>query len=470
MLLKRLYDDKLAQASYIIGCQASGDAIVIDPLRDAEMYIAAAQAEGVRISHVTETHIHADFASGARELAQRTGATLLLSDEGDADWKYAFAKSANAQLLHDGDSFMVGNIRLTVWHTPGHTPEHICFLVTDTPATDEPMGVVTGDFVFVGDVGRPDLLEKAANVVGTMRESARRLFQSLQRFKTLPDHLQIWPGHGAGSACGKALGAIPSSTIGYERIANWAFRIDTEDEFVDEVLKGQPEPPRYFALMKRINKAGPDLLNGFRMPPVMNPAAVAEALASDSTVLDLRPAAMYAAHFITGTINIPLNKSFTNWAGSLLNYDEDLVLIGEENAVRSAVRDLALIGFDRVSGWTDERVIDAWEGDTGSITQMSVHDLQESGRQIVDVRRSSEWEEGHIPGAQHVVLGSLTDRLDEIDRDRPVALHCQGGGRSSIAASLLHAQGYRNIVNVEGGFGAWQASDLPVEVGDPSRT
>lgn len=468
MLLRRLYDDKLAQASYIIGCQATGDAIVVDPLRDVESYVAAAEAEGVRITHVTETHIHADFASGARELALRTGARLLLSDEGDANWKYAFAQSAGAQLLHDGDSFMVGNIRLTVWHTPGHTPEHICFLVTDTPATAEPMGAVTGDFVFVGDVGRPDLLERAANVAGTMRISAQHLFHSIQRFKTLPDYLQIWPGHGAGSACGKALGAIPSSTLGYERIANWAFQIDTEEEFVDEVLRGQPEPPRYFALMKQINKIGPDLLNGFRMPPVMHAAAVAEALQGTVTVVDLRPAPTFATRFIAGSINIPMNKSFTNWAGSLLNYDRDVVLIGDEGPVRSAVRDLALIGFDRVTGWSDPRIVDSWQGETGSIAQMTVNELSSSKRQVIDVRRATEWQEGHVQGAHHMALNSLPARLSEIRRDQPVAIMCKGGGRSSIAASLLHAQGYRDLVNVTGGIDAWSAADLPVIVDEPA--
>ena len=202
MLLKRFYDNGLAQASYLIGCSATGEAIVVDANRDVEQYVRAASDEGLRVTHVTETHIHADFVSGSRELAARTGAKLLLSDEGGPEWRYAFAAAADATLLRDGDSFMVGNIRFDVLHTPGHTPEHLSFLVTDTPATDRPMGAITGDFIFVGDVGRPDLLERAANVAGTMRASAQALFRSIQRFKQLPDSLQIWPGHGAGSACG----------------------------------------------------------------------------------------------------------------------------------------------------------------------------------------------------------------------------------------------------------------------------
>ena len=214
MFFKRFYDTKLAQASYLIGCQQTGEALVVDPNRDVEQYVTAADAEGLRVTHVTETHIHADFVSGARELAARTGARLLLSDEGDAEWKYAYAAGAKARLLKDGDSFMVGNVRIEALHTPGHTPEHLSFLVTDMPAAAGPWGILTGDFVFVGDVGRPDLLERAAGYVGTMEAAAHTLFHSLERFRALTDHVQVWPGHGAGSACGKSLGAIASSTVG----------------------------------------------------------------------------------------------------------------------------------------------------------------------------------------------------------------------------------------------------------------
>ena len=247
MILKHFYEEKLAQASYLIGCVSTGEALVGDPNRDVEQYIKAAETEGLRITHVTETHIHADFVSGSRELAARTGATLYLSDEGDENWKYAFAEEAGAVLLRDGDTLMVGNIRIEVLHTPGHTPEHLIFLVTDTAEADKPMGAITGDFVFVGDVGRPDLLEKAAGVEGSTDAAARTLFRSLEKFKEQPDYLQVWPGHGAGSACGKRLSSVPQSTVGYERMFNWAFSIEDEDEFVRTVLAEQPEPPKYFA-------------------------------------------------------------------------------------------------------------------------------------------------------------------------------------------------------------------------------
>ncbi len=473
MLLKRFYDTNLAQASYLIGCAATGEALVVDANRDVEEYIRAATAEGLRVTHVTETHIHADFVSGSRELAQRTGAQLLLSDEGGADWHYAFAADAGATLLHDGDTFMVGNLKFDVLHTPGHTPEHLSFLVTDTPATDKPMGAVTGDFVFVGDVGRPDLLEKAAKIEGTMVAGARTLFQSLQRFKQLPDYLQIWPGHGAGSACGKALGAVPFSTIGYERIANWGFTVTDEDEFVQMVLDGQPEPPRYFAEMKRINKEGPRPIGGFRRPERLPASRLKGLLAESALVVDTRSAAEYAARHVPGTINIPLDKSFSTWAGWLVPYDRDFYLIVDDSCahcVDEAVRDLAMIGLDNVTGYLGTDVVEAWAaagGELGTVPQISAAELAEQRRTnevaVVDVRGHAEWEAGHLAGVPNIPVGYLPNRLAEIPRDRPVVVHCQSGARSSIAASLLRARGLTNVVNLTGGFAEWQARGNPVE-------
>src|SRR5574337_1101086 len=238
MLLRRFYDSKLAAASYLLGCTETGEALVVDPGRDAEQYAQAAAQEHLRITAVTETHIHADFVSGSRELAARTGARLLLSGEGGTDWHYRFARGDGATLLRDHDRFSVGRIQVEVLHTPGHTPEHLSFMVTDTAATGQPMGVFTGDFIFVGDVGRPDLLERAAHHVGTMEAGARQLFGAIGRFLELPDYLQLWPGHGAGSACGKALGAVPQTTLGYEKMFNWAFGVADEAGFVREVLAG----------------------------------------------------------------------------------------------------------------------------------------------------------------------------------------------------------------------------------------
>ncbi len=481
MLLKRFYDIKLAQASYLIGCQATGEALVVDANRDVAQYIDAADEEGLRVTHVTETHIHADFVSGSRELAQRTGAQLLLSDEGDADWKYAFATQAHATLLHDHDVFMVGNLRIEVLHTPGHTPEHLSFVVTDTPASAGPMGVLTGDFVFVGDVGRPDLLEKAAKVLGTMEAGARTLFHSLQAFKQLPDHLQIWPGHGAGSACGKALGAVPMTTIGYEKVANWGLVISDEQEFVDAVLAGQPEPPKYFAEMKRINKIGPAILNGFRRPERLAPSRLAELVAGGASVVDTRPAAAYADGFVPGTINIPLNKSFNTWAGWLLAFDQPFYLLVDDDsdgsAIDTAVRDLAMIGLDHAAGFFG---MDALGAETAAgrllatMPQLSPSEVAQRIKAgdvtVIDVRGATEWEAGHLHGVANIPLGYLTDHLAELPTSSPLVLHCQGGARSAIGASLLRAHGFTNVMNMSGGFAAWEAANLPVEhsVGAPA--
>lgn len=470
MLLKRFYDTKLAQASYLIGCQKTGEAIVIDANRDVAQYIAAAAEEGVRVTHVSETHIHADFVSGSRELAHRTGAQLLLSDEGDADWKYAFAAESGATLLHDHDVFMIGNLKFEVLHTPGHTPEHIAFMVTDTPASLQPIGVVTGDFVFVGDVGRPDLLEKAAKVMGTMEAGARTLFRSLQRFKQLPDHLQIWPGHGAGSACGKALGAVPTSTLGYEKIVNWGLRIEDEQEFVNGVLEGQPEPPKYFAEMKRINKVGPAILGEYRRPARLGLGQLDALLSGGAPVVDTRDADSFAAALIPGTINIPFNRSFTTWAGWLLPYTADAYLIADTDAIDAMVRDLAMIGLDRVAGYLTTDVVEAWRASgrtLDAIAQRAPSDvaamMADAGVTVLDVRGATEYEAGHLRGVRNIPVGYLGEHVDELPRETPLVLHCQGGARSAIAASVLRARGFGNVVNMSGGFGAWQSAGLPVD-------
>ena len=475
MLLKRFYDDKLAQASYLVGCAATGEALVIDPHRDVAEYLRAAEQEGMRITHVTETHIHADFVSGSRELAQRAGATLFLSDEGDASWKYAFARDAGAVLLKDGDSFMVGNIKVQALHTPGHTPEHLAFMITDTPATDRPMGVVTGDFIFAGDVGRPDLLEKAAKVMGTMEAGARTLYRSLQKFKRLPDYLQLWPGHGAGSACGKSLGAIPSSTLGYEKIANWGLADVTEDEFVEQVLTGQPEPPKYFAEMKRINKEGPRILHGLHRPERLPETRIAALLDDGATVVDTRPWAEFAVGSIPGTINVPLTKSFTTWAGWLLPYDRPFYLIVDDastHAIDEAVHDLAMIGLDQVAGFFGAAVIDAWTAEhreLATVPQMTSRELATAlltaSVSVVDVRGAAEWAAGHLPGVPNIPLGYLADRIGELPTDRPLVVHCQSGSRSAIEASVLRSMGMKNVVNLVGGFVDWQAAGNPVERG-----
>lgn len=472
MLLRRFYDDKLAQASYMVGCQATGEALVVDPNRDVDTYLSAAEEEGMVIRWVSETHIHADYLSGSRELAARTGAQLLLSGDAPPEWQYAFAEADGARVVHDGDELALGNVRVRIMHTPGHTPEHISFMITDGAASDEPMGVLTGDFVFVGDVGRPDLLEKAAGVKDTMEDGARVLHRALTRFRTLPGYLQILPGHGAGSACGKALGSVPSSTLGYEQMVNWAFQCETEDDFVAQVLQDQPEPPRYFADMKRMNRDGPPLLRtGLPQPPELPWDQLARVVASGDPVVDTRDRDRFAARHIPGTLNIPLTRSFPNWCGWFLPYDRPIHLIADgPERLREAVRDLALIGLDNVAGWFEAGASEAWRDQRGALGGYEVtswHEaeraVRDEGALLLDVRNQTEWNEAHAPGAHHIHLGYLRGRVDELPRDRKILVYCRTGARSAIGTSVLRAEGFTEVANVDGGIVDRMALGLPVE-------
>jgi len=475
MIVTRFFEPAIAQASYLIGCAATGEAIVIDPNRDITPYLAAAAREGVRITCVTETHIHADFASGARELAHATGARLLLSDEGDADWKYAFAQEG--RLIRHGDRISIGNIHIDVVHTPGHTPEHLTFLITDGAAADQPIAAATGDFLFVGDVGRPDLLEKAAGITGTMEAGARTLWRSLRAFAAHEDWLQIWPGHGAGSACGKGISAIPYSTLGYERRFNWAFAVKSEDEFVARVLDGQPDPPTYFARMKALNKRGPDLRRT-SLPPLLDGTCLLPLVQAGALVIDTRAAEAFAERHLPGTLNLATGGSFVTWAGWLLPYDTDFYLIARDAAddtVAELVRQLALIGLDRVAGvFGPEAIQSALTAGaaSGVVAQMTpaalAAHLAAGDVDVLDVRHDNEWSAGHIAGATHIPLGHLTARLAEVPSGRPLVVHCKAGTRSAIAVSLLARLGRTNVTNMPGGFDAWEAAGLPVGQG-PAR-
>jgi hydroxyacylglutathione hydrolase len=456
MYLKRFYDDNLAQASYLVGCQAAGVAIVIDASRDVRPYIQDAQSQGLKIVAATETHIHADYLSGSRQLAHETGAKMYLSKEGGPDWQYQFA-SDNDVLVGDGDVIRVGNLTLKVMHTPGHTPEHISFILTDHPATEKPIGAFTGDFVFVGDVGRPDLLEKAAGLKDTMKKGAVDLYRSIQRFKEYPDHLQIWPAHGAGSACGKALGAVPSSVLGYEKIANWAFRVDTEDEFVEAILDGQPEPPKYFAMMKKLNKEGPALLDGYE-PSHLEASKLAE-IQSGKTLLDLRGTEAFAQEHPKGAIFLPTGSAFVNWAGWLLSYDEDVYfLLDDESHLEKFFRGMGSIGLDNVKGFfTESDLSSSIEMESSQRIEAEKVDLNSPS--ILDVRSQKEWNDGHLDRAKHIHLGYLLDRMDEVP-ENPV-VHCRSGLRSLIASALLQRAGKKPI-DVLGGYNALRGMRVAV--------
>ncbi|MEM7227727.1 MAG: MBL fold metallo-hydrolase [Planctomycetota bacterium] len=470
--MRMVYDEKLAQAAYLLGCQRTGEAIVIDPERDVDRYIELAARHELTIVAVAETHIHADFLSGARELAERIGARVYLSHEGGPDWTYQWLDQRtdggtyDHVLLHDGDAFTVGNIQFKVMHTPGHTPEHIAYLVTDLGSgATEPIGLITGDFVFVGDLGRPDLLETAAGQQGAMEPSARRLFHTVDRLDPLPDFVQVWPAHGAGSACGKALGAVPMSTIGYEKRFNPALQAATsEREFIDFILTGQPEPPMYFATMKRLNKVGPPVLGGLPTPTQLTVDDLLALNPQQVAIIDARPWDEFRAGHIPDTLAIPMSHTFNSDAGSFLGEQDEIYLIIDPDNLDEALRDLIRVGLDQVCGWVDANELRA-RTDLASrlrtIPEVTVEEalqLAESPDvQVLDVRRATEFAEGHIPHAINVAHTRIASRLDEVPGDHRLLVNCRTGWRSARTSAYLRRLGF-DVTNLQGGMLAWEAA------------
>lgn len=461
MFFEHVYETGLAQSSYVVGCQDSGEAIVIDPKRDIDTYLEIAKKNQLKITHIAETHIHADFLSGSRELAAATGAKLYLSDEGAPDWQYEFSHIG----LKNNDVIDVGNLSLQVLHTPGHTPESISFLLTDHPASDKPVMIFTGDFVFVGDVGRPDLLEKSAGIKGSQEAGAKQLFASLQEFKTLPDHIQLWPGHGAGSACGKALGAVPSSTVGYEKISNWALQHEKEEAFIKELLQGQPEPPRYFNKMKQLNKVDRPLLVEVPELPKLSPGDFTNQYRQGVPVIDTRNKIVFDNGFLKGALNLQNNKSLSTWAGWMVDYGKPFIVIAPDTETEEITRKLMRIGLDDLKGAiTDiqELNIPLKKSDNVDIDYVK----SKSGSpevQLVDLRSASEFDDGHIPGAENIFVGTLSLNLDKISKDKEVIVYCQTGDRAAIAYSLLVKSGFTNIKKYPGSMSDWLAHNETVE-------
>lgn len=470
MLLRMIYDESLAQAAWLIGCQRTGEAIVVDPERDVDRYLSLAAKEGLRVTAVAETHIHADFLSGARELAEQVGAMLYLSDEGDADWKYRWLNSKRGggsyahRLLRHGDTFKVGGIEFKALHTPGHTPEHLCYLVTDRGGgANEPIGILTGDFLFVGDLGRPDLLETAAGHGGSAKPSAERLFKSLEILRSLPDWLQVWPGHGAGSACGKALGAVPQTTVGYEKRFNAALAAATSERaFVDFILSGQPEPPLYFARMKRDNRDGPRLLGGLPKPEALTAQSLASLDPRRTAILDTRSWEAFRAGHVPGSLFQPLGRSFTVDVGSMVDEGEPIALIVEPDRLEEAIRMLVRIGLDEIVGWYDPSQMEAYRRAGGRLAPSSEIPIAEAeslfgspSGVLLDVRRADECAAGRINGAKQIAHMRLRAHLDELPRDRHIFVHCRSGARSARATALLERHGFR-ATNLAGGYLAWE--------------
>lgn len=467
MFLRQITDHALAQNAYLIGCQRSGEALIVDPERDVDRYLEIAAANALNLGAVADTHIHADYLSGSRELILHHGAKGYVSAEGGEDWQFEWARRLDeVTLLRDGDRFRVGNIEIEVLLTPGHTPEHLSFLVTDHGGgADEPMALLSGDFLFVGDVGRPDLLESAAGQVGAMEPSARVLFESLRGTDKLPGFLQVLPAHGAGSACGKALGAVPSSVLDYERRHNAAFRLaleGEEGEFIDTILEGQPEPPLYFARMKRDNRRGPALLPGGKLPEPrrLDPGELAEwSEDAECGILDLRRdrRAFMERHVEGSLFTPPEGGRLSAAAGSYVDENERLLLLVEHSGqVDEAVRDLVRIGLDRVEGWMP--VSEALE-EASLATAIRRLDPAELGGElagradarVLDVRGTSEFDAGHVKDAIHIPYTRLAERLDDVPDSGTLFIHCGSGMRAALAAAYLAQKG-RDVVHVDGAF------------------
>ena len=457
MLLERIYDEDLAQAGYLIGCQAKGEALVVDPRRDIDTYIELAAAHGMTITAVTETHIHADYLSGTRELAAATGAQMYVSGEGGQDWQYEF----DATRLYDGSEITLGNITVKAVHTPGHTPEHLSFLVTDGAFADEPGYMLTGDFVFSGDVGRPDLLDEAAGGVDTRFGGARQIFAALKEFVRLPGHVQVFPGHGSGSACGKALGALPSTSVGYEsRFAWWAGYVSDDDEegFVSELLSGQPDAHAYFGRMKRQNKQGPALLGQLAAPAELGIDEVAAGLAADElVVVDTRTSGEVHGGTVAGALNIPgpaKAATYGSWAYDPERERRPLVLLAANADEAADMRDhLLRVGIDTVAGF-----ITGFDGlpmvTPEVVTVEQLGSLDEA--LLLDVRNATEHADGHIPGSEQLSAGRVLWNLDLLPTDRLIVSYCQSGTRNSVAASALRRAGYR-VAELDGSYAGWRA-------------
>ena len=467
MFFRQVVDPGLSQYAYLIGCQRTGDALLVDPERDIDRYDRLARDEGFRITTVAETHIHADFLSGAREYAERDDVRIVLSKAGPPEWQYGWTGTGRAAylLVGGGDRFRVGGIEIEVRHAPGHTPEHIVFVVIDRGSgADDPIGVATGDFLFVGDVGRPDVLESAAGLTGTMGPAALQLRTSLQGVAAWPDFLQVWPGHGAGSVCGKSLGAVPTSTVGYERRFNGALTLAVEQPgaFVDAVLSDQPEPPPYFARMKRLNRDGAPLLGSLPAPPRLDVAAAAANPAL--VVLDARPdrAAFMAAH-LPGSLHAPV-RQLTAAAGAYVDADQSVALLCEPGDVDGLVRQLVRIGIDRVAGWLAVEDFQQWRlagGHTSSIERLSFAEATPPSKVSVwlDVRGAAEYAEGHVEGAINVAQGRVAAEYERIPKGRPLTVHCATGGRAALASAYLARRGFE-VRYVDDDFAGWSQRSL----------
>jgi hydroxyacylglutathione hydrolase len=453
MFFRQFYLGCLAQASYLIG--SHGEAAVVDPRRDVDEYITTAAHNGLTIRYVIETHLHADFVSGHRELAERTGASIVIAAEARAEFPHL--------PVNDGDRFPLGHLMLRILATPGHTPESMCIVVEEG---GRPLKVLTGDTLFIGDVGRPDL---AGGAGFSSEQMASMLYDSLhEKLLRLPDDVEVWPAHGAGSLCGRNMSKETSSTIGLQRRVNYALRPMPKAEFVAMMTRDMVEAPRYFPLDAQINRRGAGALRDLPLPRGLSPSEAARAIDGGAIVLDVRPPTAFGPAHVPRSLNIGLEGQYASWAGTLIPHDAELILLADENRIEEASTRLARVGLENARG---SLTLDSWRNSrmpVASVPQISVMELlrlttEEPQTQVVDVRRPGEFGQGHARGAVNLPLHALSDRVADLDPERPVAVICASGYRSSIATSILERRGFRGVLNVTGGTTAWLAAGLPAE-------
>jgi len=460
MYFKQFYLACLAHASYLIG--SDGEAAVVDPQRDVDEYIAEARAHQLNIRYIIETHLHADFVSGHQELAKRLGATIVFGQKAGASFAH--------QAVKDGDEIKLGKLTLRFLETPGHTPESICILVMDHSSPEQPQKILTGDTLFIGDVGRPDL---AGGKGFTPQQMAELMYESLHgKLLTLPDETEVYPAHGAGSMCGKNMSKETSSTIGEQRKFNYALKPMSKDEFVQMMTADLPEAPAYFPKDAEINRSGARGLSEIVPPRALSVNEVTAMRDAGHVILDIRSAELFGAGHVAGSINIGLGGQFAMWAGSLLPMSSEIVIVAETNAqVDESLVRLARVGIENVRGYLIGDVDDwAREGLSVSVLkQYSVNQLNDriasGGLPVIDVRRPAEYAGGHVPGAFSFTLSGIDKHVSELpfDKNSETAVICAGGYRSSAAASMLEKHGFTNLINITGGTNAWVKSGFPVE-------
>jgi glyoxylase-like metal-dependent hydrolase (beta-lactamase superfamily II)/rhodanese-related sulfurtransferase len=455
MFFQQFYLGCLAHASYMFA--SNGKAVVVDPQRDVEIYLDAAQKNGLVIRHIFETHLHADFVSGHRELAQRTGAKIYVGAAAGAKFDHVS--------LYDGFELQLGKLCVSVLETPGHTPESICLVLTDSEQGDEPWAVFSGDTLFIGDVGRPDL-----SPTHTPQQLADMMYDSLHRkLMMLPDKTLVYPAHGAGSLCGRNMRAESSSTVGTERLTNWALQIKNREDFVTQMTSNLPARPEYFAQDAAINREGAPALHELPALVPIAPSALQYQISQGVTALDVRHQDEFAAGHVPNSISIPLGGQFASWAGAVLGLSADPVLIGANDEQISEARlRLARVGIEDIAGYL-EGGIAAWKAaglTLSTVPQATVQELKnqlkKNAIRVLDVRRQGEWNIAHIDGARWHALDLFKRNVPDLDPDARYAVHCKGGYRSMIACSFLQRAGYTNVINVVGGFDAWEKAGLPV--------